>query len=136
MLPLPLCGAYDYRLPAGLDAPPGTFVEVPLGSRAVIGVVWDPPGETAKDGGADGTGVEADRLKDVGAVLDAPPLPEVSRRFVDWVARYVMSPPGAVLRMAMSVPAALAPPAPVRAFRPAPAPADGPVDAALPDGRP
>ena len=34
------------------------------------------------------------------------------RRFVDWVAAYTLSPPGAVLRMAMSVPAALEPPAP------------------------
>src|SRR4051812_6394816 len=34
------------------------------------------------------------------------------RRFVDWVAAYTLSPPGAVLRMAMSVPAALEPPTP------------------------
>ncbi|KAF0144067.1 MAG: primosomal protein N' (replication factor Y) (superfamily II helicase), partial [Rhodospirillaceae bacterium] len=47
------------------------------------------------------------RLRPVLAVLDAPPLPAVVMRFIDWVAAYTLSPPGAVLRMAMSVPAAL-----------------------------
>ena len=32
---------------------------------------------------------------------------------VDWVAAYTLSPPGAVLRMAISVPAAFTPPPPV-----------------------
>ena len=41
--------------------------------------------------------------EDVIAKLDAPPLPERPRRFVDWVAAYTLAPPGAVLRMAMSV---------------------------------
>ena len=37
------------------------------------------------------------------------------RRFIDWVAAYTLSPPGAVLKMAMSVPKALAPPPTVAA---------------------
>jgi primosomal protein N' (replication factor Y) len=36
-----------------------------------------------------------------------PPLPEVSRRFVEWVADYTVNSPGAVLRMVASVPDAL-----------------------------
>jgi len=107
LLPLPLAGPYDYRLPPHLAAAAGDFVTVPLGGRARIGVVW---GEAAG-------GIEESRLKDVAGRLDAPPLPEVSRAFVDWVARYTVSAQGAVLRMAMSVPDALAPPAPVIGYR-------------------
>lgn len=101
MLPLPLeAGTYDYRLPAGLEAAPGHFVVVPLGGREAVGVVWD--------GDPDPT-LPAHKLKNVQAVLDAPPMGESLRRFVEWVAAYTLSPPGAVLRMAMSVPAALEP---------------------------
>ena len=103
MLPLPLeAGTYDYRLPEGLAAPPGSFVIVPLGGREAVGVVWD--GEPDPD-------LPAHKLKNVQAVLDAPAMSESLRRFVEWVAAYTISPPGAVLRMAMSAPAALEPPA-------------------------
>ena len=43
LLPLPLTTAYDYRLPPDVPAVPGSFVEVPLGGRVALGVVWDPP---------------------------------------------------------------------------------------------
>ncbi len=104
LLPLPLAGAYDYRLPDSLAVGPGDFVAVPLGGNERIGVVW----------GAGTDGIDDARLKDVIERLDTPPLPEVSRRFVEWVSAYTLAPPGAVLRMAMSVPAALAPPQPVQ----------------------
>jgi primosomal protein N' (replication factor Y) (superfamily II helicase) len=106
MLPLPLdAGTYDYRLPVGMEAVPGSFVVVPLGGRETIGVAWD---------GAPDPTLPAHRLKDVQAVLEAPPMSESLRRFVEWVAAYTICPPGMVLRMAMSVPAALEP-APARA---------------------
>ncbi|WP_372617303.1 primosomal protein N' [Falsiroseomonas sp.] len=102
MLPLPLAaGTYDYALPAGLDAPPGSFVVVPLGGRETVGVVWD---------GTPDPQLPAHKLKNVQAVLDAPPMTESLRRFVEWVASYTLSPPGMVLRMAMSAPSALEPP--------------------------
>ena len=100
LLPLPLDGAYDYRVPAEMALAPGDFVAVPLGSRAAIGVVWDtPPGDVAET-----------KLKPIREKLDAPPLPRELRRFVEWVASYTLTPPGAVLRMAMSVSEALEPP--------------------------
>jgi primosomal protein N' (replication factor Y) (superfamily II helicase) len=102
LLPLPLSGAYDYQPPREVLVRPGNFVEVPLGGRRAIGVVWDGEGDGA---------VVAERLRPIGTVLPAPPMPQALRRFVDWVAAYTLSPPGAVLRMAMSVPAALAAPA-------------------------
>ena len=65
LLPLPLPHALDYLAAEGMPRPePGSFVRVPLGSRAVVGVVWE---------GADG-GPPAGRLKAVGEVLPVPPL--------------------------------------------------------------
>ncbi len=117
LLPLPLAGAYDYRAPSALGLSPGDFVVVPLGNREAVGVVW----------GA-GTGeVAPAKLKDIVAKLEAPPLPEPVRRFVDWVAAYCLAPPGAVMRMAMSVSAALEPPRPIQAYRHAANPPDKPV---------
>ncbi len=110
MLPLPLAGAYDYAVPEGFAVAPGDFVQVPLGGRDLVGVVW----EQSTRGGVD----EA-RLKSIRARIDAPALPAVSRRLVEWVADYTVQPPGAVLRMAMSVPEALWPPPPETGLRPA-----------------
>src|SRR3546814_17534084 len=80
LLPLPLAEAYDYRVPEGLALGPGDYVRVPLGNRELTGVVWGP---------ATGQVAEA-KLKRVIARHDLPPLPEVGRSFVDWVAAYVM----------------------------------------------
>ena len=42
LLPLPLAAALDYRAADGEASPePGRFVRVHLGSRQVIGVVWE-----------------------------------------------------------------------------------------------
>ncbi|MBI3452844.1 MAG: hypothetical protein HY057_08495, partial [Rhodospirillales bacterium] len=105
LLPLPLAGAYDYRVLPGLALQPGDFVRVPLGRRMATGVVWDDAPLDATD-----CPVPAARLKDVAARLDLPPLCAPARRFIEWVAAYTLSPPGAVLRMTMSVPGALDPP--------------------------
>ena len=99
MLPLPLAGAYDYCDP-GLGLTAGDIVRVPLGRRESIGVVWDQGGDAA---------VPEERLKPVIARFECPPMPESLRRHVDWVAGYTLSPPGAVLRMALSSPSALEP---------------------------
>ena len=112
LLPLPLAGAYDYAADSDLALQSGDYVAVPLGSREVVGVVW---GEASGE-------VEDAKLKPVAARLEAPPLPDSLRKFVDWVAAYSLSPPGAVLRMAMNVRGALEPPKPVRAFTAAPLP--------------
>jgi primosomal protein N' (replication factor Y) len=107
LLPLPLDEPYDYLAPEGIDAPAGSYVEVPFGKLTRIGVVW----------GRGTGGVAAHRLRSLIRVLDAPPLPEVARSFVERVARYVMAPRGAVLRMSVSVSAALESPRPIAAFR-------------------
>ncbi|WP_408870037.1 primosomal protein N' [Elioraea sp.] len=101
LLPLPLAGPYDYAVPEGWDATPGTLVTAPLGGRTLAGVVWH--------GEADG-GVAAAKLRPLSALLPAPPMTAPLMRFIDWVAHWTLSPPGAVLRMALSVPGALTPP--------------------------
>ena len=106
LLPLPLAGAYDYRIPPEWNLSPGDFVVAPLGGRKLAGVVWgDASGEVA-----------ATKLKHLAERLGVPPLAAELRRFIDWVANYTLASPGAVLRMAMSVPDALDPPRPLAAF--------------------
>ena len=110
LLPLPLGDAYDYAVPEGLDLTPGDFVKVPLGPRQATGVVWDKPLQETE------SSVSEDRLKAIFNRLPAPPLPAENRRLVEWISSYTLSPPGAVLRMAMSVPAALEPEKPRIAY--------------------
>src|SRR5882724_5617604 len=65
LLPMPLPAALDYLAPEGAASPePGSFVRVPLGSRTLVGVVWE------------GTGgdLPAGALKPVLELLPAPPL--------------------------------------------------------------
>src|SRR5215469_2747495 len=89
LLPLPLGGVYDYRIEDPL--PRGAIVAAPLGSRTVLGVVW---------GEADG-GVADQRLKLAEPLGGAPRLPAPLCDFIDWTARYTLSPPGIVLAMAL-----------------------------------
>ncbi len=110
LLPLPLASAYDYRVPEGVILSPGDIVDVPLGPRTARGVVWDK---------GEGRVAEA-KLKDITAVPDFPPLSEQSLEFVAWVSRYAMAPPGAVLKMVISVPEAIDPPKTVTAYTLAP----------------
>lgn len=97
----PIAGPLSYLAPA--DMPTGALVETPLGGRMVTGVVWDQdPADQLQD-------FPRAKLKTIGRRLDAPLIPPALRQLIDWTARYVMSPPGAVLRMALPR-AALAPP--------------------------
>jgi primosomal protein N' (replication factor Y) len=89
LLPLPLAGAYDYKLESEL--PRGSLVIAPLGSREVMGVVWGP---------AEGA-VGDNRLKIAVPLETAPVLPERLCDFIAWVADYTLSPPGAILAMAL-----------------------------------
>ncbi len=101
LVPLPLDGPFDYRVgPAGVP-PPGSFVQVPFGPRETIGVVWDRSGPRRADPA---------RLRELGPAFLAPPMPEPIRRLIEHVAEQTLAPLGSVMRMAMSVPAALEPP--------------------------
>ncbi len=99
LIPVAVDTAYSYRAPADLKLEPGAFVGVPLGTRHATGVVW----ATREAGG--------DNLKSVSAVRDWPPLQKPLRDFIDWVARWTLSPRGMVLRMAIRAHEVLEPPA-------------------------
>jgi primosomal protein N' (replication factor Y) len=98
LLPLPLPEPFDYCAPASMGLSPGSHVVAPLGSREVRGVVWAVAPTPA-----------AGNLKPVLSVYPAPPLPDESRRFIDWAARYLVTPPGQLLRMVVRAPEALFP---------------------------
>ena len=109
LVPVALDHAYSYKVPAHLDLQPGDIVQVPLGPRETIGVVWDADPDAVQGRG--------DNLKAVSAKIDAPPMPANLRKLVDWVARYTLSPRGMVARMALRNPEESAPEKPRLAFR-------------------
>ncbi len=105
LLPVALDQTYDYQLPPDIVAGPGAFVLVPFGAQTRIGLIWDRPI------GAAGKAPAAKKLKRITQGLaDVLPLPPLSLRFAEWVARYTLTPLGMVARMMMG-PGALFEPA-------------------------
>jgi primosomal protein N' (replication factor Y) len=102
LLPVALDQVYDYAVPDGLLLEPGAFVAVPFGNRTQIGVVWDKADEGAAP-------VPEARLKQVEMRFDLPAMPTLSMRFIEWIARYTLSPRGMVLRLMVGAPAAFEP---------------------------
>jgi primosomal protein N' (replication factor Y) len=107
LVPLALEGPYSYV--ADRPLAPGSLVQVPLGPRDYLGVVW--PGEDGQNASPRA------KLRPITAVLDTPPLPTDLVSFIGWVAAYTLSPLGTVLRMALRAPDALGPEAQVIGFR-------------------
>ncbi|OYX45847.1 MAG: primosomal protein N' [Alphaproteobacteria bacterium 32-64-14] len=100
LLPQPLPEPFDYELPEGMEAAPGSFVVVPLGPREMIGVVWSERDRPSNR-----------KLKAVSDIIaTAPALPQTMRAFIDRAARYVCAPVGNVLAMAMRSREGLDPP--------------------------
>jgi primosomal protein N' (replication factor Y) (superfamily II helicase) len=100
LVPLPVPEAYSYAVPEGMAVEPGSVVQVPLGPRQVIGVVWD---------GGEDVRLDPKKLRPITLAFDCPPLTRDMRAFIDWVSSYTLSPPGLVARMAVRAPAALEP---------------------------
>ena len=94
-------GPLDYRVPHGMAVRPGSIVVAPLGPRQIVGVVWEedsfPEIETVGD----------NSLRNIMAIVDAPPVPETVRRLIEWTAGYYLAPIAAVLRMTLASMAAL-----------------------------
>jgi primosomal protein N' (replication factor Y) len=105
LLPLPLRGPYDYAFSAHHRLKRGALVRAPLGSRELVGAVW---------GQAEG-GVNKEKLR-TAAPVETYRLPSALCDFIDWVARYTLNPPGAVLAQALRVPAAFEAESPRRAL--------------------
>jgi primosomal protein N' (replication factor Y) (superfamily II helicase) len=98
LLPLPLPEAFDYAVPEGMILGLGAFVEAPLGKQTRIGVVWAVKPDN--DGG---------NLKPVISKFDTPALTKPLRDFVDFAARYLVTPPGQILAMILRNTEALGP---------------------------
>src|SRR3954452_16728960 len=93
LIPLAIDTAYSYAVPEGLVLAEGDVVQVPLGPRETVGVVW---GLAESPGGSN--------LRPVTGRLAVPPLSEPLRRLVDWLARYTLAPKGSALAMALRLP--------------------------------
>ena len=89
----PLGRMLDYKAPEG-GCGDGDFVEVPLGPRKVIGVVWG-KGEGKFD---------LARIRAVYRVLDAAPMRAELRSFLTRAAEYTLTPMAAMLRLATRAP--------------------------------
>ena len=102
----PLKGPLDYLAPEGGCAA-GDLLEVPLGPRRVIGVVW----------GAGAGDFPAAKLRAAIRVLDAPPLDGAMRAFLARAADYTLTPLPAMLGLALRVPGLGDPPAMQKLYR-------------------
>ncbi|MDF2811844.1 MAG: primosomal protein [Microvirga sp.] len=91
LIPLALDTAYSYAVPIGLSLKEGDVVQVPLGTREVVGVVW------ALRAGAGGN------FKAVTDLIEAPRLSPRMRKFLDWVAWYTLAPKGSALGMGLKL---------------------------------
>ncbi|MDE3028854.1 MAG: primosomal protein N', partial [Paracoccaceae bacterium] len=89
----PLGRVLDYKAPEG-GCVEGAYVEVPLGPRRVMGVVWG-PGEGTFDPA---------KVRSVTRVLDAAPMQEELRLFLTRAADYTLTPLPAMLRLATRAP--------------------------------
>ncbi|WP_435231360.1 primosomal protein N' [Pseudopelagicola sp. nBUS_20] len=102
----PLDRFLDYKAPEG-GCLSGAFVEVPLGPRLVLGVVW-------------GTGrgdFDISRIRSVNRVLDVAPMGVGMRGFLERAAEYTLTPLHAMLRLATRVPGLSDPPSMQRIYR-------------------
>ncbi len=89
----PLDRVLDYRAPAG-GCVTGAYVEVPLGPRKVMGVVWGP-------GKGD---FDPAKVRAAFRVLDAAPMLPGMREFLGRAADYTLTPMPAMLRLATRAP--------------------------------
>src|SRR6056297_3102680 len=102
----PLDRVLTYRAPEG-GCWQGAFVEVPLGPRKVMGVIWG-PGES---------GFDASRLRAVIRVLDVPPMRAEMAEFLTRVGDYTLTPMNHMLRLATRAPGLTNPPSMRKVYR-------------------
>ncbi|MCE8005921.1 primosomal protein N' [Aestuariivita sp.] len=102
----PLDRLLDYRAPEG-GCHLGAFVEVPLGPRKVLGVVWAP-------GRGD---YDLSKIRAVIRVLDAAPMREELRAFLTRAADYTLTRMPAMLRLATRAPGLGDPPSMRKIYR-------------------
>lgn len=103
MLPIAIDRPYFYLTGDVIDPKRGDVVEVPLGPRLVLGVIWrvDAPCD-----------VPPEKLKHVRRRVGVAPLPSDLLTFISWVSSYNLTYPGLFLRSVLRNPEALNDPVP------------------------
>ncbi|WP_353339515.1 primosomal protein N' [Pelagimonas sp. KU-00592-HH] len=102
----PLDRLLDYKAPEG-GCFRGAFVEVPLGPRKVIGVVW----------GRGRGGFDLSKARSVSRVLDVAAMRDELRFFLEKAADYTLTPLHAMLRLATRAPGLSDPPSMRKVYR-------------------
>ena len=102
----PLEGPLDYLAPEG-GVMAGAFVEVPLGPRRVLGVVWG-PGRG---------GFDLKKARSILRVLDVAPMREEMQEFLRRAGEYTLTPLPAMLRLATRAPGLSDPPSMQKIYR-------------------
>ncbi|MBV1865801.1 MAG: primosomal protein N' [Rhodobacteraceae bacterium] len=95
----PLDRLLDYKAPEG-GVFLGAFVEVPLGPRKVIGVVW----------GKGQGGYDPAKIRPIYRAIDVPPMVEEMMSFLTRVGEYTLTPLSMMLRLATRAPGLTDPP--------------------------
>ena len=102
----PIDRTLDYKSPEG-GCHLGAFVEVPLGPRKVLGVIW-----------GKGTGnYEYSKIRTISRVFDVVPMRLELRDFLEKAAAYTLTPMPAMLRLATRAPRLTDPPSTQRVYR-------------------
>lgn len=114
----PLDRMLDYKAPEG-GCHLGAFVEVPLGPRKVLGVVW----------GAGQGNWDIKKVRSAYRVLDAAPMRLEMRDFLRRSADYTLTPMTAMLRLATRAPGLGDPPSMRKIYRRGPNEPDRMTDA-------
>lgn len=102
----PIDRVLDYKAPEG-GCHMGAFVEVPLGPRKVLGVIWGP-------GKGD---YDRAKIRPINRVLDAAPMRDEMRSFLERVGAYTLTPMAAMLRLATRAPGLSDPPSMKKIYR-------------------
>jgi primosomal protein N' (replication factor Y) len=102
----PLEGPLDYLAPEG-GVMAGAFVEVPLGPRKVLGVVWG-PGRG---------GFDLKKARSILRVLDVAPMRGEMQEFLRRAGEYTLTPLPAMLRLATRAPGLSDPPSMQKIYR-------------------
>ncbi|WP_136634677.1 primosomal protein N' [Pseudooceanicola onchidii] len=102
----PLDRFLDYKAPEG-GVFLGAYVQVPLGPRQVLGVVWGP-------GKGD---FDYNKVRPVTKVLDAAPMRDEMREFLVRAGDYTLTPMSAMLRLATRAPGLSNPPSMQKVYR-------------------
>jgi primosomal protein N' (replication factor Y) len=106
LTPEPIDRVLDYRAPEG-GCWLGAFVDVPLGPRKVLGVVW----------GAGKGDYDLSKIRAVNRVLDAAPMRAEMRDFLTKAGAYTLTPMSQMLRLATRVPGLSDPPSMRKVYR-------------------